>query len=168
MTPRTLEWLQEYLDEYVWSSVDDVIEVGSLNVNGSARSIVQPLIGKHGSYLGIDVVAGPGVDMVTRLEDFYAERYVRAYDMVICTEVLEHVEDWRTFLTMLCNMSRAYVVLTTRAPGFPKHDYPADYHRFRLGALVDKVTSHRFDICDARDDEEDLGVYLIARRRTIE
>lgn len=36
----------------------------------------------------------------------------KGYDLVICSEVIEHIEDWRCALTNLARMSRRYLLIT--------------------------------------------------------
>lgn len=61
-----------------------VIEIGSRNVNGTARALFGPEV----KYLGIDVAGGPGVDVIA---DGASYRHHGEVDCVICAEVLEHV-----------------------------------------------------------------------------
>ena len=63
-----------------------VIEIGSRDINGSVRPFFP-----NAEWIGIDVVAGPGVDVVIDAIDYSPECQV---DMVICTEVLEHTDAW--------------------------------------------------------------------------
>lgn len=103
-----------------------VLEVGSYNVNGSAREAL-----KHASWFGTDLRSGPCVDFVCDAIDL--PRYFnRCFDAVVCVETLEHCADWRRTLLAMTSCVRAsgMVLLTTPAPGFPRHDYPNDYWRF--------------------------------------
>lgn len=63
-----------------------VLEYGGRNVNGSIR-------GLFGScdYTSIDIVSGPGVDIVADAARFVPETQP---DTVVCTEVLEHSTRW--------------------------------------------------------------------------
>lgn len=63
-----------------------VLELGSLNVNGTPR----PLCDGAACYVGVDRVAGPGVDVVADAADYNGRH---SYDVVICCEVLEHAPD---------------------------------------------------------------------------
>jgi hypothetical protein len=65
-----------------------VLEVGSLDINGSIR----PLFASAEHYHGIDIVAGTGVDEVA---DAATWTPPRRYDAVVCAEVLEHAPRWR-------------------------------------------------------------------------
>jgi len=60
-----------------------VLEIGSLNVNGTPRGLCDGCA----EYVGIDRVAGPGVDLVCDAADYDGGR---GFDVVLCCEVLEH------------------------------------------------------------------------------
>lgn len=62
-----------------------VVEVGSRNVNGGVRELVDA-----GIYIGIDLEEGPGVDVVAD-----ARYWEPPWDAsaVLCLEVLEHADD---------------------------------------------------------------------------
>jgi cyclopropane fatty-acyl-phospholipid synthase-like methyltransferase len=64
-----------------------VLEIGSLDVNGSVRTLFP-----GAAYHGIDVVDGPGVDEVADAADWHAST---PFDVVVSTEVLEHAPRWR-------------------------------------------------------------------------
>jgi Methyltransferase domain len=68
-----------------------VLEIGSLDINGSVRG----LFAAAELYHGIDLVAGPGVDEVA---DAAAWRAPAPFDVVVCMEVLEHAPDWQGVL----------------------------------------------------------------------
>lgn len=62
------------------------IELGSLDVNGNLRSLFT------GKYVGVDLVAGPNVDLVAdAASDELVER-VGMVEQVVCCELLEHAE----------------------------------------------------------------------------
>lgn len=69
-----------------------VLEIGSLDINGSIRPIFYPFAEK---YIGIDTQEGPGVDVVTSATDYLKPRY---FDIVICAEVFEHTPDWKKII----------------------------------------------------------------------
>lgn len=87
-----------HVEAYEWLSSINVsmnqriLEVGSRNINGSARSIFAPWAEL---YVGVDVASGPGVDMVGDLFEVQnrlklTAMYGNQWDMIICTETLEH------------------------------------------------------------------------------
>lgn len=112
-----------------------VLEVGSYDVNGTVR----PLVERHGpaSYLGVDAQAGPGVDEVCDATDLPSRFGPDAFDVVVSCEMLEHAEDWRACLVGAVTVLRAggLLLLTTRGPGFPRHEFPGDHWRFTVPAM---------------------------------
>lgn len=69
-----------------------VLEIGSLNVNGSARE----LFDRRCQYIGLDRQQGPGVN---RVRDGAKTGFRSAsFDVVYSTETLEHATDWRAVL----------------------------------------------------------------------
>jgi SAM-dependent methyltransferase len=112
-----------------------VIEVGSLNVNGSLRPFVEAAHPE--AYWGIDLVAGPGVDVVGDFCDYYCSPNV---DLIICTEMLEHAPDWRKAITKMKHALRpgGVILLTTRSIGFARHhEHPGDFWRFSMPQIAD-------------------------------
>jgi GT2 family glycosyltransferase len=84
-----------------------VLDVGSRNVNGSPRPLVNST-----EYHGIDVAPGPGVDEVAD-----AARWVPStqYDLALCLETFEHAREWREILRMMAAAVRpdGEVIVTT-------------------------------------------------------
>lgn len=136
-----------------------VLEIGSLNVNGSVRAIVEqyePLV-----YRGIDLVAGPGVD---RIMDVQHMPYDECYDLVICTEVLEHIGFWPSAIE---NIKRAVVpggwlFLTTCSPGFSRHGYPSDHWRFDESDMLHIF--REFDPLHVTFVSDVCGIYVFGQK----
>jgi len=92
------------------------LDIGGADVNGSAR----PLIPCVDVWTGLDVAPGPGVDTVWDATDtvgLYHILTVGAYDVVLCTEVLEHVENWRAIIKNIWLLlgSGGYAFITAAA-----------------------------------------------------
>ena len=107
-----------------------VLEVGALDVNGSLRPLVTAL--GPARYVGVDLQPGPGVDAVCAAEDLVARFGARAVDVLISTELIEHVRDWRRVLHNFKQVVKpgGTLLVTTRSPGFPYHGYPYDFWRY--------------------------------------
>lgn len=107
-----------------------VIEVGSTNVNGTLRDHVRYF--NPASYLGVDVAPGPGVDQVCNAENLIETFGTERFDVLITTEMLEHVRDWRKVIDNLKQVvvPGGLLFITTRSLGFPFHMFPDDFWRY--------------------------------------
>ncbi len=107
----------------------NVLEVGSYNVNGSARSVFEA---DCTSYIGVDIQDGPGVDVVCDglqlLERFPDQKF----DTIICMETLEHtIMPWEIVSQMKKLLApKGYLFISTPTFGFPLHRFPLDCYRF--------------------------------------
>ncbi len=139
-----------------------VLEVGSYNVNGSFRDHIRYF--QPSSYLGVDVLEGPGVDRVCGVEVLLSELGPERFDLVVSTEMLEHVPDWRAAVRNLkgCVKPSGKLVVTTRSYGFPLHKYPDDYWRFETFDMQRIFAD--FHIETLMKDPSEPGVFLKAIR----
>lgn len=108
-----------------------ILEVGSYNVNGSARDILEPY--DPDEYYGVDLSKQDHyVDEVldaTRLVERFGKE---SWDVVVSNEMLEHAEHWKGTLDGIKEVLKpgGLLILTARGPGFPLHCHPHDYWRF--------------------------------------
>ena len=140
-----------------------VIEVGSLDVNGSLRQVAAAFA--PSSYIGVDIQMGRGVDQVCKVEDLIRTFGCERFDVVLCTEVLEHVKDWREAIHNLKEVLKpgGVLLITTRSLGKEYHGYPFDFWRYELSDM--KAIFSDFDIIAlGRDVPEEPGVFLFARK----
>lgn len=140
-----------------------MLEVGSYDVNGSVRPIVEALFPAR--YLGVDVQAGQGVDQVVSCESLCESVDVAAWDVVISCEMLEHAWDWRTCVVQMFSALApgGWLLLTTRSPGFPYHPFPDDHWRFTNEQMCAVCNALLLDSVTVEDDPE-LGVFVFAQR----
>lgn len=107
-----------------------VLEVGSMNVNGTAR----PLFIVHAprEYIGVDASSGKGVDKICKAEDVASQFGPRSFEVVLSTEMLEHAYEWKSAVNNMKEVLAPGGILfvTTRSPGFKYHGFPHDYWRF--------------------------------------
>src|SRR5262245_791858 len=106
-----------------------VLEVGSRIVQSPDLTLRPHLVSLRPSLLlGVDAEPGQGVDRVVDAGALVDTFGPGAFDTVVCTEVVEHVRDWRSVFTNLKGVLRpgGVLLLTTRSPGFPYHGWPHD------------------------------------------
>lgn len=93
-----------------------VLEVGSLDINGSIRQFFNAQ-----EYIGLDVGAGPGVDIVCEGQNFdYPDDY---FDVTVSSECFEHNPFWlETFLNMIrMTKSGGLVAFSCASEGRKEH-----------------------------------------------
>jgi SAM-dependent methyltransferase len=77
-----------------------VLEVGSKYINGSVRSLIERFCSPK-EYVGVDIEPGKFVDLVLAAERLVEYFGPESFDVVIATEMLEHVQDWRLVVSNL-------------------------------------------------------------------
>lgn len=133
--PWQLSFVSQIRDDHPKHFYDSkVLEVGSLDINGSIRVFFD-----HCEYIGVDLGPGNGVDLIAKGEelDFPAD----TFDTTASCECFEHNEKWaETFLNMV-RMTRpgGLIFFTCATTGRPEHGtkrttpgdapYCTDYYR---------------------------------------
>lgn len=150
-----------------------VLEIGSLDVNGSVRSLVDA-----SPWVGIDLDVGPGVDVVASGHDFGADG---SFATVVSSECLEHDPGWADTLRNAVRVLRpgGLLLLTCATRGRAEHGTARtspdlspgttalgwDHYRNLsaadvLGALGDDVV---VDL--AAVNHESFDLYVVAHKR---
>lgn len=126
-----------------------VLEVGSLNVNGDVRDIINIAV-------GVDMREGKGVDQVVNSSDLLAVFGPDSFDSVCSFDTLEHIEDWRAAMVNMWGVLKpdGYLCLSIASPRKGYHGYPHDYWRWdfnrflllfgenKISKTFDEGTSH--------------------------
>ena len=94
-------------------SPQSVLEIGSLDINGSVR----PLFAGAATYHGLDLVAGDGVDEVADAATW--DPGDRRFDLVVSAEVLEHAPAWRDVLGTMWRAPRPSIQTMAFISGAP-------------------------------------------------
>lgn len=121
-----------------------VLDVGSRNVNGTYRSLIEEL---GGEYTGVDIVDGPNVDVVSLNETHYPFP-AESFDIVLSGSTAEHVRAiwwWMRELVRILKPEGLLVIVTHWQ--WKIHRHPMDCWRI----LPDGMT-YLFDWTDALDD----------------
>lgn len=165
MHPSVLDFVAKVLTrERVYNA--GVLEVGSYDVNGSVRPYLESLRPKR--YLGVDAASGPSVDRVVDCEELAAEVGRGAWQIVVSTEMLEHVRDWKTCIEQLAEVTApgGLLLITTRSPGFPYHPFPEDHWRFTVDDMKQILSALGLETVTVEDDPGIgcPGVFALARK----
>lgn len=164
MTRQILQWCKVVRDNFV-KEPGRVLEVGSLNVNGTVRDVFQPMASE---YIGIDMTEGKGVDIVMNAHDLLDKFGPESFDIVICSETLEHDnKPWVTVPQLHALLKPAGIlIVTTPTTGFPEHRYPCDYFRYMEDAyrefIFENITI--LNISLVKDDAGYPGICCVGRK----
>jgi SAM-dependent methyltransferase len=167
MHDQAFNWLSRMVRERVLPAMPGpmmVLECGALDVNGSARPLFP-----HASYIGLDRLAGKGADLVADIAGFDGKG---AYDVVVSTETLEHMERPTDLLTAAHRALRpgGMLLLTAAAP--PRKPHRCDgtegdlrgehYANVDPAELHDLLILHGFTSTELTHDAEHGDVYALA------
>jgi SAM-dependent methyltransferase len=91
-----------------------VLDCGSLDINGNNRYLFA-----GGSYVGVDIFAGPNVDIVLRIHEVKGG----PFDVVISTECLEHDEFSELSIGRMIDLltDGGILIITCATTGRPEH-----------------------------------------------
>ncbi|QXG48517.1 glycoside hydrolase family 99-like domain-containing protein [Pseudomonas viridiflava] len=113
-----------------------VVDIGSQNINGSLHDVCPEGV----EYIGVDFVAGAGVDIV--LDDPYQLPFDdESLDVVVCSSVFEHSQFFWVLFLEIMRVLKPEGLLYVNAPsnGYI-HRYPIDAWRFYPDAGVSLVS----------------------------
>lgn len=138
-----------------------LLDVGSLNVNGSYREVLDLL---ECSYHGVDLEAGPGVDTV--LQDPYKLPFDEStFDIVFSGQVFEHSEFfWKLFADMCRVVKENGLIIVLTPSNGPIHRFPVDCYRFNPDSMAALALHTNVQLVDAWASEfgpfyETAGVF---------
>lgn len=138
MHPEAYEFVADH-------NTDDpvtVLDLGGRSVNGSCRGLFPNAV----SYTVLDAIPAWDVDIIADATSWEPDQ---AYDVVVCTEVLEHTPAWRQICVTATKALRpgGMLILTCAGPGRAPHS-GIDGEAVREGEWYGNV------------DPDDLGVWL--------
>jgi len=154
MHQSSLRHVQDLASRYQISS-GTVVDIGSMDVNGTYRDLFPAC-----RYIGIDMAAGLGVDIVAR-DPYRYPVATGSADLVISGQAFEHVEFfWLAWLEM-CRIVRSGGLIFLLAPSRdPEHRYPVDCWRFYpdgFRALAKWAGVELLEVATDWEEDEDPG-----------
>jgi SAM-dependent methyltransferase len=114
--------------------------------------------------VGVDIEDGPGVDEICDASELVSRFGAEQFDVVLSTELLEHVHDWRQAVGQMKEVLRpgGMLLITTRSKGFGVHAYPYDYWRYEPDDM--RRIFGDLEIESLERDPTRPGVFLRARK----
>lgn len=124
-----------------------VLDVGSYNVNGCYRELFDEV---NCDYQGLDMEAGPNVDIVPKSSYVWDEIKDEAYDIVVSGQAFEHIEFFWITLEEIVRVTRKGGLICLIAPnGFEEHRYPVDCWRFFTDGMVALARYFKLEVIHA-------------------
>ena len=148
---------------------DNVVEFGSLDINGSVRGLFD-----SDSYHGIDLQDGPGVDEIADAATWKADPFCEV-NCIVCCEVLEHAPNVHGIVeNAYRNLSQHGLFVVTCATNPRKPHSAVDGGPIRPGEHYANVEaddlrfyfSNFFSIVDLTVSRERGDLYCVARKLT--
>lgn len=106
-----------------------ILEIGSFDVNGSVRRFF-----KNSIYLGVDLIDGPGVDLVA--DGGTISHPDNSYDLTISSECFEHNPHWAKTLLNMYRMTKqgGLLIFTCASKGRVEHGTRRSLSKFSPGS----------------------------------
>lgn len=145
-----------------------VCELGSFDVNGSCRELYQGW-----EYLGVDIRKGKGVDVIADISqpDLRTKYLLGFFDVVLCTEVLEHCKGWQQVIVNAADLLRpgGKFLITAAAPGRTPHncdgghEIPEGEHYENIAQnVLEEVLKDHFTKVDVKLARGGKDIYAVA------
>jgi hypothetical protein len=169
MHAPVLDWLRETLRTL--PPRQRVLEIGSKDINGSARSVIDVPAQPMARYLGTDPSPGPGVDLVVDGEHVEPD-FVP--DTIVCCEVFEHTPRWPQILARAFALLEdgGFVLLTMATDPRGAHSAvdggplrPGEYYgNVPPVALVDTLAACGFEDIRIAVSDQRGDLYAVAQK----
>jgi SAM-dependent methyltransferase len=160
-------YVERALSKYPNTVTGKVLEVGSLNINGTVRLLFSDRE-RFPQYVGVDIRTGPGPGVDVQAKASELPFPDESFDCVVSTETLEHDSRFWISVQEFARVLRPYgnLLLTTCGNGYPWHQHPNDYWRFLPEGLYALLGWAGLSIVEAGGPEVHnvgaLGVYALA------
>ncbi len=134
-----------FIDNYVEEG-KRVLDVGSYDVNGNYRGL---FAGKNIEYVGLDIEAGPNVDIV--MDEPYSWHSIEdeSFDYIISGQAFEHIEyPWLTIKEIYKKLKMGGIICVTAPNSTREHRYPYDCYRYFSDGLAALAKWAGFKVLD--------------------
>ena len=158
MHESSLLHMTRFRDQFLHDKKNQTLKIadlGSYDVNGSYR----PLFSEPAwFYQGLDVSAGPNVDIV--LTDPYSWRALssNSIDVVVSGQAFEHIEFfWLTALELSRVLKPGGLCCLIAPSGGPEHRYPVDCWRFYSDGMCAMMRYAGLEVLDFSTNRQQTG-----------
>lgn len=170
MREEVMAALREWYPKYLRGG-KVVVELGSREVYGG---VPRKVFRRKHTYTGIDMIAGPQVDLVLNFHDLHTAFKPQSVDTVLCLETLEHDDEFWLTLEQVARILKpgGHFVLSVPTLGFATyHPYPKDFWRFSEDSfrevLIHPDLYELLDVKLASTNGRVDGIAGIARRKVV-
>lgn len=143
MHSSSYDGMREAVRRYI-ATPGRVVDVGAMDINGCYR----PLFGGW-EYIGVDIEAGPNVDVVMP-QEFTIPIESESADAVISGQCIEHVRNPFKLVTEAARLLKTGAVMILVAPHKQRiHRYPIDTFRYNPDGMAAILEEAGLDVMDA-------------------
>ncbi len=131
-----------------------IADVGSFDVNGSYKPLIT---NKKWTYVGLDIEAGPNVDVVLSNGDNWSNVRDNSFDVVVSGQALEHTKHPWLFMAEIARILKPggrTCVIAPHTWGF--HRYPLDCWRILPDGMKALMEFCGLEVEDIRSNMEQL------------
>jgi len=158
MHASSLDKMKLFHDEYLTEKRGEslsILDIGSMNVNGTYRDILND---PCWSYVGVDMEAGNGVDIVLKTPYQWREVKSNSIDVLISGQAFEHIEFfWVTMLEVFRVLKPGGICCILAPAGGYEHRYPVDCWRFYPDGFSAMARFAQLDVLKSETQWEPKG-----------
>ncbi|RDY68862.1 class I SAM-dependent methyltransferase [Lysobacter soli] len=125
--------IQEFIDRCTALGPTRTLEIGAREVSGIGR---RGLIPGASEYVGFDIHAGPGVDVVGDAHELSRHFPPSRFDAIYSCSVFEHLAfPWKVAMEINRVLRVGGLCYVSTHPTWPPHELPWDFWRFPIAGL---------------------------------
>jgi SAM-dependent methyltransferase len=153
IVPLLKAWIEGALNRYAGSG-STIVNKSALDVGCGRQPFRRQVEALGFSYAGTDARQTPegSVDFVALIDGELPEGLERAapFGLILCTELMEHVADWKTAFANLARLTDVGGIVILTCPFvFPLHEEPYDFWRPTPHALRQFATDAGFAVVES-------------------